>query len=355
LHYPDESRPLAEPPDATRITIRGHRVPAGRPLNYALVGVGAFGTSMLVPQIAKRPDALFLRAVVSRNTTLGGNFARAQQAEVFATEIGDVLRDGAIDAVVIATRHDRHARQAAEALRAGKHVFVEKPLALTWPELESVSSAASEASAATLMVGFNRRFSPAIQRVAAELADRRTPIMVTYRLNGGYIPRGHWIQTAEGGGRNLGEACHMYDVFRFLARSPVATIQAAAIDPAPSSPHLRTDNFSATLTYQDGSVAQLLYTALGPKKGLAKERIEVFADSDALVVDDFCRVTRASTGDVLWQSDAPDKGHEAEIARWADGLAAGSPAPIPLDELLETSAVALTIEDLLAGRDAPGH
>jgi predicted dehydrogenase len=141
----------------------------------------------------------------------------------------------------------------------------------------------------------------------------------------------------------------MYDCFRFLAGAPIASIEATAIDPG-SLPYLRNDNFGATLGYADGSVASLLYTALGPKDGLPKERIEVFCDGEAYVLDDYRNVTRARDGHVLWQSDTVDKGHFEELARFGDAIASGRDSPIPFHELAETTAAALEVEDALLSR-----
>jgi predicted dehydrogenase len=330
--------------------IRGHRSAPPGPLPYALVGAGAFGTAMLVPQMQKRRDRFFLKAVVSRNATQGGNFARVNQVAVLTSSLDDVLRDPAIQLIVISTRHHEHADQASRSLAAGKHVFVEKPLALTWQELDRVAAAYRALDTAPLlMVGFNRRFSPALQAVKERIAARRAPLVVNYRLNAGYLPPDHWVHGPQGGGRNIGEACHMYDVFRFLAGSPAVSVSAAAIDPQ-SLPYNRNDNFSATIGYGDGSLATLVYTSLGPKAGLGKERIEIFCDGETYVVDDFKQLTRASDGSVLWQSSEIDKGHFEELSRFGDAIAAGEPAPIPFEELLETSSVALHVEDLLFGR-----
>jgi predicted dehydrogenase len=173
--------------------------------------------------------------------------------------------------------------------------------------------------------------------------------MIQYRLNAGYIPLDHWVHGPQGGGRNVGEACHMYDVFRFLAGAPAQSIDAAAIDPH-DLPYARSDNFAATITYGDGTVASLVYTALGPKSGLGKEHITVFCDGEAFIVDDFKKLTRASDGKVLWQSSEPDKGHAEELSRLGDAIASGAPSPIPFDEIVETSAVALHVDDLILGR-----
>ena len=342
-------------PDAgrgeTRVLLSGHRTAPAERIRYALVGAGSFATSMLVPQMRKRKDRFFLRAVVSRTGTAGSNFAREQQVEVLTSDLDDVLSDPAIDLVVIATRHHDHEEQVARTLRAGKHVFVEKPLAITPAGLDAIAAAYHGMREPRLvLVGFNRRFSPAVQMLRQRLADRRSPLMIEYRLNGGYIPPDHWVQGPQGGGRNIGEACHMYDVFRFLTGAPVRSVSATAIDPH-ELPHFRNDNFSATMGYEDGSVANLLYTALGPKGGMGKELVTVFADGDAYVIDDYKRLSRVSDGEVLWSASEPDKGHFEELSRFGDAIAKGDPSPIPFVELLETTALALRIEDVLHGRD----
>src|SRR5262245_3242167 len=345
IEYPDG------PPDAgaTRVTIGGHRgAPSGR-INYALVGAGAFGTGMLVPQMRRRDDRFFLRGVVSRSAQ-GSNFARDHQVEVLASDLDAVLSDPEFHLVVLATRHHEHADQVVQSLAAGKHVFVEKPLAISWGELDRVVAAyETDAPRPLLMVGFNRRFSPALQTLQQQLADRRAPLVIQYRVNAGYLPPDHWVHGPEGGGRNIGEACHMYDVFRFLAGAPVRSIDAVAIDPG-VLPYARNDNFAATIAYDDGSIANLVYTALGPKSGMGKEHITVFCDGDAFVVDDFKKLARASDGAVLWHSAEADKGHFEELSRFGDAIAGGKPSPIPFEEQVETSAVALSIDDLLHGR-----
>jgi predicted dehydrogenase len=350
FQYPDDVRPLPDAQDSPIITLRGHRAPRTDRVNYALVGAGGFGTAMLVPQMDTRKDVFFLRAVVSRDSVRGGNFARTKSVEKFSSELGPVLEDPEIDLVVIATRHNEHADQVIKALEAEKHVFVEKPLAITWDELDRVRKAYSEMKTPRLlMVGFNRRFSPALAMVRKELAARIAPVIINYRLNAGYLPMDHWTQGAEGGGRNIGEACHMYDVFRSIARQPVAAISATAIDPGPAA-YKKNDNFIATLRYGDGSVGNLVYTASGPKEGMPKERIEVICGGEAWIVDDFKTLTRCSDSKVLWSSSTHDKGHFDELSSFGDAIQSGETAPIPIEEIFETSAVALHVEDLIHGR-----
>lgn len=330
------------------ITLSGHIKAPRASMNYALVGAGAFGVSTIVPTIRKCSKKMFLKAVVSRDQVRGGNYARAEGVPVLASDISQVL-DGDLDLIVIATRHNLHAEQACAALSAGKHVFVEKPLAINWRQLNAVvETYESLAKRPSLMIGFNRRFSPALVKLSEILEKRRSPLVITYRLNGGFIPPDHWIQGSEGGGRNIGEACHMYDVFRSLIGAPVTLINAVAINPGETA-FLRSDNFSATLQYADGSIGNLVYTSLGPKEGLPKERIEIFCDGEAYIVDDYKSLTRARDGLALWEGDV-DKGHFNEFKAFTSALLKGEEAPIPFDEIVETTAVSLHIEDMLHAR-----
>lgn len=331
----------------TALTLGGHRkAPAAGPASYALVGAGGFGVSTLVPQMDRLKDLFFLRGVVSRDAVRGGNFARANRVEILASGLDEVLTRPEISLLVVATRHHEHADQVVKCLDAGRAVFVEKPLALTWTELERVEASWARSDRKFLMVGFNRRFAPAVAQLREILKDRRSPLVINYRLHGGYIPLDHWVQSAQGGGRNIGEACHMYDLMRSLAGATVTSIDATAIRPG-DRPFARTDNFCATIGYEDGSLGNLVYTALGPKAGLSKERIEVFCDQESYLIDDFKKLVRQSTGEVLWESNEADKGHGLELKATGECLKAGAGAPISAAELFETSAVALAVNDLL--------
>jgi predicted dehydrogenase len=311
----------------------------------AVIGLGHWGAN-LVRNVAA------LGALAAMHDTVPATrakFAAAHPAARLHDDAASVLADPSIEAVMIATPAATHGALVRRALEAGKHVFVEKPLALTFDELDAVK-AAYEANGAKnlLMVGFNRRFSPAVQAVMKELEGRGAPVIINYRLNAGYLPMTHWTQGPEGGGRNIGEACHMYDLFRAMAGAPPVEISATAVDTADTA-YARNDNFVATIRYGDGSVGTLVYTAMGPKEGMPKERIEIICNGEAYIVDDFKSAVRCSDGQVLWQG-AVDKGHFEELSRLGDAIATGGPAPIPFEELLETSAVAIHVEDLIFGR-----
>jgi predicted dehydrogenase len=317
------------------------------------VGAGGFGTATLVPQMDRLKDLFFLRGVVSRDAVRGGNFARSNRVEILATDLDAMLARPEISLLVVATRHHEHADQVVKCLSASRAVFVEKPLALTWEELERVEAAYERSQSKFLMVGFNRRFAPGVAKLREMLKDRRSPLVINYRLHAGYIPLDHWVHGAQGGGRNIGEACHMYDLMRSLAGAPVASIDATAIRPG-DRPFAKTDNFCATIGYEDGSVGNLVYTALGPRSGLGKERIEVFCDQESYLLDDFKKLVRQSNGEVLWESSEVDKGHGLELKATGENLKAGIEAPISAAELFETSAVALAVNDLLLRDEGAG-
>jgi predicted dehydrogenase/threonine dehydrogenase-like Zn-dependent dehydrogenase len=337
-------------PDSARINIRGARLPRGEKIRYCLVGAGGFGVSMLVPQMDKRSDVFQLKAVCSRDAVRGGNFARQRGVEALITDYEAVLADPSIDMVVIATRHFEHADQVTKALRAGKHVFVEKPVAIDWDGLDRVRDAYEAAPQQILMVGFNRGFSPAADAIRERLRGRQGPLMINYRLNGGYIPADSWIQNAEGAGRNIGEACHMYDFFASLTGAAPEAISAHGIAPGAGA-YFANDNFSATIRYADGSVCNLVYTAMGPKAGLPKERVEVFCDGKAFLIDDFVKCVEYPSGQTIWEAQAADKGHAAEMHLLAEAIRTGAAeGPIPARRIFETTAVSLHIEDLINGR-----
>ncbi len=338
--------PAAPPPAADNcIEVKGGIPPRAGAVRFALVGAGGFAQSMLAPKLTAMSGQFQFAGVVSSHGTEGSNFARRMGVRHLATGLEPLLDQAQIELFVVATRHHLHAGQVCQILRAGKPVFVEKPLAITWDQLDAVAQTCRQCPAALLMVGYNRRFSPAVQRLQAELAGRKGPLMIVYRMNAGFIPATHWVQTAEGGGRNLGEACHMYDLFRALARAPVESVWAAPVAPRPANCQAN-DNFTATVRYADGTLATLIYTALGPKGGLSKERMEVFCDAEAYVLDDYQALFKAGQEKPLWAGDT-DKGHDHELWTLGEVVAGRQPPPIPMAELLETSAVALSVEEYL--------
>ena len=331
------------------VSLSGHRKGRDSLINYVLVGAGAFGTTMLVPQLQRLKEHFHLLGVVSGDAVRGGNFAKLHAVEFWSSSLDEILKEPRCDAVVIATRHNQHAKEAIASIEAGKHVFLEKPAATSREDLSKLEAAYNSLDVAPIfMVGFNRRFSPAILKLLDILKNRSAPLFVSYRVNGGYIPQNHWIHSEIGGGRNVGEACHMYDVFRALTGAPVRKINASTISPSMTE-YIVSDNFCASLSYEDGSLANLLYTSMGPKAGLSKEYIEVFCDGNCYIIDNYESLRKAGGDDPIWSSEEVDKGHFNELEAFGTAVSCGGPAPIPFAEIIETTSAALYIEDLLTG------
>ncbi len=339
LRYPSP----AERPDAA---VRNRTVNLSRSVDCAgtaalgFVGSGNYATSVLIP--AFKAAGARLKVVASSGGVSGLHAGRKYGFENTTTDTEGVLSDPEVTAVVITTRHDTHAGLVCRALEAGKHVFVEKPLAIRLDELAAIARA-HEASAAsgralTLMVGFNRRFAPHVQKVKALLTGTREPKAFIMTVNAGAIPPSHWTQDpAVGGGRLVGEACHFIDLLRHLAGSAIADCGTTPM----AGPVA--DTAAVHLKFVDGSIGSIHYLANG-SKAFPKERLEVFAAGRVLQLDNFRKLSGFGwpgfTRMNLWRQD---KGQKACAAAFIDAVTRAGRAPIPLEEVLEVSRVAIEV------------
>jgi len=315
---------------------------AGGRVRLALVGAGGFAQGMHLPNIEKLKDQYELRTIVSRTGLSARTAAERFGASNASTDYAAVLADPNVDLVLIATRHDLHAGMVMEALKAGKHVFVEKPLALNEEELAEIEAYLSQASSAPLlMTGFNRRFAPAITEARKLLAGRTSPMIVNYRMNAGYIPSDHWVHGSQGGGRNIGEACHIYDLFNALTGSLPTEVHAVSVVPT-SDYWRRDDNFVATIRYEDGSVCTLTYTALG-SKDYPKEQAEIFVDGKIIALDDYKALT-VTGGKGGWKGNIIEKGQLEELQALAGTLKSGGAWPISIEEQLAATRVSFEVQ-----------
>ena len=320
-------------------TVRRRRR-VGRRVRVAVVGAGTFARSVLMPEIARSATIV---AVANRTGPSAASAAQRFDAAAASTEPEAVVGSPDVDAVVIATRHDTHARYAVEALEAGKHVFVEKPLALDAAELDRVIAAA-ERSEGVLMVGFNRRFAPLSVRLKDALGARG-PLVMTCRVNAGRLPADHWTHDpAVGGGRLVGEGCHFVDLLSYIADGLPSVVSGSAVGGG-SEP--REDDFLLSLAFSDGSIGQVTYTAFGDRS-LSKERIEVLGEAGAGVIDDFRQLTLHLGGKATVTTSRRDKGHRAEVAAFLEACRSGE-QPWPAEEMAAVMRATFDAREAIAG------
>jgi predicted dehydrogenase/threonine dehydrogenase-like Zn-dependent dehydrogenase len=312
-------------------------------IRVGLIGGGGFAQGMHLPNMVKLRKDYELHCVASRTGSNARAIATQYEAAYSTTDYERVLEDPDVDLVLIATRHDLHAKMALEALRAGKNVLVEKPLAIHEDELAAVEEFFHDRpSSPMLCVGFNRRFSPAIRMARELMRNATTPLIVNYRMNAGYIPLNHWTHGAEGGGRNIGEACHIYDLFNFLTESTVQSLHASSVVPRGKS-WRKNDNFVAVVTYKDGSVCTLTYTAQGDS-GFPKEQMDVFVDGKVVSMNDFKSLTVAGGRHPGWKSATSQKGQLEELEAVAKALRRGASWPISLEQQIQATRISFQVE-----------
>ena len=293
-----------------------------------VIGAGNFAKMTLAPALSKTPARLAYVADI--NPAAAAHLAGKFSAGKAITDYREILQDDDVQAVFIAVNHNLHARLVVELLAAGKHAFVEKPLAMNTDEVRQVIRAAQECPGRMVMTGFNRRFSPHTVKMRALLAGRSEPLAMNMTVNAGYIPPEHWVHhPILGGGRIIGEACHFIDLLAFLAGAPVTTVSACMPSKGFAT---REDKMSITLGFEDGSIGSVCYFANGSKR-YPKEALRIFSEGRVLEMDNF-RVTRGYgfSGFRRFRTRRQDKGHAEEFATFVERLAVGGVSPISLDE-----------------------
>lgn len=340
LEYPRE-QPDREPP--LRLT---RRTGGGGP-GVGWIGAGAFSTGVLLPAFR---DAGFSRftAIASASGLTARRVAERHGIEEAVSSADEVIEDPDVDVVVIATPHETHAALATRALLAGKHVWCEKPPALSVEELDELEHA-WRGSGRTLFVGYNRRWSPHVATLRSRLADVAGPAVVTYRVNAGQLPPGHWYGDRRQGGRLLGEVCHFVDACSAIAGAPVREVAAVA---GGSGELLLADSLGLVLAHADGSVSTISYGP-GGHPSTAKERVEVLAGGSTLVLDDYRTVeVLGEKGRRGGRSARQDKGHRAAAVEFA-GAVRGAGDAATLEVLASTRALLAAAAALRRGAAVP--
>lgn len=313
------------------------RAPLNRPVSVAFIGAGGFTTRMLMPLLPKQGVR---RYGVSSGSGVSAAYAKNKFGFEHATsDSAALMADPEVDVVMITTPHHLHASMVCESLESGKHVFVEKPLAMTVDELRRVQNCADRHPDQLLMVGFNRRFSPHIQAMKEWSLSAASNRAVIITVNAGAIPEKHWTQDPEiGGGRIVGEACHFIDTARFLVGSPISS---AVGYPIVGGDGRLGDCVNIQLTFDDGSVAAIHYLANG-NKSFPKERIELFCSGQVFICDNFLSTTQVGGRNRL-KSRKQDKGHAEELRSFLAAVTEGGRSPITRQELFEVSQASIDV------------
>lgn len=334
----------SQPDLSTQITI-GTRSAVSGAVKIGVIGAGNFAQSMLLPHLKNR-TGFDLKSVATRHPLTSRDVAERFGFSFAAARYEEIMDDRDIRAVIIATRHDSHTALAVRALRAGKAIHVEKPLAMNESELDDVVKAYTSAKEKRdappfLMVGFNRRFAPMVRRADAFFSARTEPLAMLYRINAGYLPRDHWTQDTEtSGGRVVGEVCHFLDLLQFFARARIKRVFAEFM---PDSGKYHQDNLSINLSLEDGSIGTVLYLANGDKS-LPKEYIEIFSGGKVAVIDDYGALTLIQDGrKKVSREGAHDKGHGAEMLAWMDAIKAGKSEPVPFEHSVSATRASFAV------------
>ncbi|MGB6132615.1 MAG: bi-domain-containing oxidoreductase [Acidobacteriaceae bacterium] len=339
IHLADRREPSAVPPK-----------PAGSVIGVGLIGSGNFATGVILPALGA-VQGVALRGICSQRGLSSRSVGDRWKFDYCTSDSDALLRDANIDCVLICTRPDSHAALICSALEAGKHVFVEKPLAVSLEQLRTIRRVAAAHPAQVLMVGFNRRFAPYVRDAKKFIERRSGPLMAIYRVNSGYLPPSDWQHDPEqGSGRIVGESGHFVDTLCYLTGSAPSEVFAASIAGEGNS-LCESENASLTLRFADGSVGVVVYTTHG-SPAFSKERLEIFVDHSVAVIDDFRQIEFVGNGTRKKRRDrlSQDKGHTAEIAAFMRAVRQGTPEVSAAEYFQTTLCTLLAVESLGSGR-----
>ena len=305
---------------------------SGMPV-LGVVGAGNFSKMTLMPALAKT-DAV-IECISDLDGAMAKHLAVKYNVARITTNYKELFENPKINGVLLPLTHNLHASFVMEALRAGKHVFVEKPLAMNAAEVRDIVKVAREHPGQIIMVGFNRRFSPHTQKAKALLAGRSEPLCMNMLVNAGYIPPESWVHNMNlGGGRIIGEACHFMDLMVFLTGSKITTVSSAMVGGGVAT---REDKMSIVLRFEDGSIGSVNYFSNGAKS-YPKELLQVFSNNRVLEIDNFRRtVGYGFSGFKRFKTSRQDKGHTAEFDAFVESIRAGGQPPIPFAEFVNVT------------------
>ncbi len=342
LEYADEQPQSAnDNPPPVYISKKAHDV-----IGIGVIGAGAFAQTNLLPHIKATPNVAMLGVCNAQGSS--GEFAQKEFGFQYATSEPDKIFDNtAIDAVIIATRHDSHAALAARALQKGKHVFVEKPLAVNEDELAMLENAAKSGNA-IILAGFNRRFAPLLRSMKEHFQATPEPLVIAYTVNAGFIPKTHWTQDeSEGAGRIIGEVCHFVDVAQFLSGSEPMRVYAQSISSS-NQATTNSDNIIVTLTMKNGAIASITYIA-NNDPSLPKELCSVSGGGRTAILHNYTTLDLHSRGGKRTiKPGGMDKGHKTEVEEFLRAIRKGEQSPISFPSLILTTRTTFAIRRSIA-------
>lgn len=314
-------------------------------IRVGVVGAGGFAKIKLMP-IVSRIKHVKINAIVDANMSNSLTVSKTYGAAKALANDSQLFTDDLVDAVVIASPHKYHADQILSALQNGKAVFAEKPMVTDFDQLQKLRNFFGKNPKAPVCVDYNRSFAPYIKKIKKVIKKRNSPLMIQYRMNAGFIPKEHWIQSEVGAGRIIGEACHIFDLFYYLTDAKPVAVSVESLNPS-SDDLFPTDNFSASISFSDGSVCTLMYTSLGHKE-LGKERMEVYFDSKAILMDDYKLLKGYGLPTSFDEKTMKaDKGHEDLLKTFFGAIKTESQElPISLERLEKVAELTLVIDQL---------
>jgi predicted dehydrogenase/threonine dehydrogenase-like Zn-dependent dehydrogenase len=325
----------------SKIVLKGYKPEHGK-INVGIIGAGSFIKGIHLPNLKKLGYVFKINAICSKTGSNADSLAKQYKAKYSTTDYKVLLNDKDIDLIIIGTRHNLHSKLAAEAIDAGKAVFLEKPMSVDKEGLENLIKAL-EKKELPFMVGFNRRFSPFIEEIKQFTDKRVNPMIVNYRVNAEFLPKENWVNSEEGGGRNIGEACHIYDLFNFLTNSETNFINATSINPV-NGQYGYNDNFVATIRYKDGSICNLIYTTLGTEYA-PKEQMEIFFDNKVIFLNDYKELNFFGVRGKNVKSSIQNKGQFEELLKFGRNLKDKSRDQlIPIWQLKQATEISFEVE-----------
>ncbi len=338
LEYPERADKLSR-----LVVVKTESAKPQSKVRLGVIGAGNFATGTLIPILKGIKEVELVGVCTSRGYTAQG-VAKKFGFHFATSDPSAILDNPDINAVLIATRHDTHASYVVRALRAGKPVFVEKPLAITIEQLREVWQTYQE-TGGRVLVGYNRRFSPFVRKIAEFFQNRTAPLSMLYRVNAGPLERGHWMRsTEEGGSRIVGEGCHFIDVMMFLTKNQPIRLFARTLDTH------EPDTTQIVLEFADGSIGVLYYLTTGDP-AVPKEYLEVHGGGQSAILKDFRELQLVRQGKTeMIRSAGQDKGHKQELKAFAEMVISGHPSPISIEEsAINTLATIVSHESCVSG------